>query len=393
MPKQRSAKRNRDGIVVRDQHAMKGKREGSRWLYRAWDSAAERYRSKAFDNGPDDEGRRQPGCAAGDAWAKAQAQRFGLGLDSAAVASLRTVAEQFLATREQLGRSAGHLQAIRWTVAKAGEAGLDDLSDRTLPARCQRWLGRLTAQRPGQRSATPASARVRNHHLAILRSVAAFGVRRRLVVANPFLAVDRFDESRRHRPVYTLAELREMVSEAHRADPWWPFAMLAVYTGARSETLRSITWAMVDWSAGKLRIPAELMKANADLRATIQAELRAVLEAAPGVGSATILPPGIAGLTSDATNERMQAYLERIGIEPNGRSVHAIRHSHASLLVATGLSSFLTMDRLGHSSTQTSKHYSAGADEFRDAVRAEGWTEGELFLRRAPPAQVAKAKG
>jgi len=164
-------------------------------------------------------------------------------------------------------------------------------------------------------------------------------------------------------------------------DQWWLFIVLVAYTGLRSETVRNLTWDMVDWEARRLRVPAEIVKTNSDIRAPIQPELGEILREIQGqTKRKTILPATIAELNSDRANELTQKFLLRNGVIPNGRSVHAFRHTVASLLTATGMTTFLVMDSVGHSSTETSKHYSHGADEFREQVVKEGWKEGELDI-------------
>jgi integrase len=281
----------------------------------------------------------------------------------------------------------------------ACDAGVDDLSERALPDVVQRWLGSLKVSQRGKAPQSeagiaaakarkskqpPASPRTKNKYLTVLRSIGNHAVRRRMMTYNPFDAVERFAEPRRFRHGYTIDELRRLVSDDRRDDHWWLFVVLAAYTGLRSETIRSLTWNMVDWQTNRIRVPADITKTNSDVRVPIQPELRTVLAENPGIGSTPILPADIAAMTSDQANVETQAYLRRCGIEPNGRSVHAFRHTVASLLTATGLSPFLVMDAVGHLSTITSKHYARGADDYRDRVKAEGWPDGEFFFRRMP---------
>jgi integrase len=268
-----------------------------------------------------------------------------------------------------------------------------------MPDLVQRWLGSLKTGPRGKPPTTksrveaakaqlakrPAcSPRTKNKYLTILRSIGNHAVRRRMMTYNPFDAVERFAEARRFRSGYTIDELRSLVSDDHREDHWWLFVVLAAYTGLRSETLRLLTWNMVDWQTNRIRVPAAITKSYADVRVPIQPELRAILEDAPGIGANPILSTKIAKMTSDQANLETQAYLRRCSIERNGRSVHAFRHTVASLLTATGLSPFLVMDAVGHLSTITSKHYAHGADDYRDRVKAEKWNEGEFMLRRKP---------
>jgi integrase len=407
MPRKRRSERTRDSVSIYDVWAAKGRREGKRWVYRVWDNQVRKYRRQAFADQPvDDANRKKPGCAAGDAWATKQLAKFQLGQDSATVVTLRTAGESFLGVREALGRSASQLGIIRFVLEAACAAGVGDLTDRTVPDLVQRWLGSLKASPRGKppsseasiaaakaRKAkqTAASPRTKNRYLTVLRSIGNHAVRRRMLTYNPFDAVERFSEARRFRRGYTIDELRRLVSDDRRDDHWWLFVVLAAYTGLRSETLRSLTWNMVDWQANRIRVPAAITKTNADVRVPIQPELRAILEDSPGIGSSPILPTRIAAMTSDQANVETQAYLRRCGIEPNGRSVHAFRHTAASLLTATGLSPFLVMDAVGHLSTITSKHYARGADDYRDRVKSEKWTEGEFKLRDNPDGQKSSA--
>jgi integrase len=299
----------------------------------------------------------------------------------------------------------------------------------------QRHLAKLIAHRPEQVSTPEASARVKNHHINILRSIGEFAKDKQLLIRNPFDMLERFDEPKRYRKVFTIAELRRMLSDgarypwrhrkktealvaAHKGDleaaakaavvpveairhrldakegkedDWWIFVVLAAYTGMRSETLRLLKWHMVDWEARRLRVPAEDVKSNSAVRAPIQPELGEILhKLQPHSKSVTLLPDSIAGVTSDRANERTQAFLLRNGVIPNGRSVHCFRHTVASLLTASGMSSFLVMDAVGHSAIDSSKHYSHGADEFREQVVKEKWKEGEFYFRRKPPSKAKK---
>ncbi len=312
------------------------------------------------------------------------AAKVRLGLESAATPTVEELANQFIVRLESLGRTESRIREVRTATAKAIAAGINDLADPSLPERTQYWLSKMAACRKGQKKPKPSTARTKNSCLLILRTIANFGIKQRRLLYNPFQACDLFKEARRFRKVYTIEELRRIVSDDHRDEPWWMFAVLAAYTGLRSSTLRALTWSMVDWKANRIRVPAEITKTEMDVRAPIQPELKAILQRAPGVGTSPIF--SVEGRsTSDRSNEMMQQYLRTVGVEPMGRSVHCFRHSVASLLTATGMTPYLVMDAVGHASMVTSKHYSRGADEYREQVKAEGWLEGEFFLKRMSP--------
>jgi integrase len=375
----------RTGIVIRDQWAQKGRQEGARWLYRVWDPMIRRYKSRAFAVGADDVGRRKPGCVLGDSWATKTAARFGLGLDSASTVSLTQAGQLFLGKLEMRDVSEGHIRGVQFVLDAAAKAGIDDLTDSFVSEKTQAWLSRKSANRPGQKQNKEISARTKNFYLATLCAVANHSIRRGFLIKNPFLACDKFKEARVFRKVYTVDELRIIVSDLGREDPLWLFIVLAAFTGLRSETIRKLQWSMVDWKAKRIRVPASITKMESDVNVPIQHELKAILEERPGIGSIPIVPLEIAELTSDRINELTKRYLQRIGIESKGRSVHCFRHSVASLLTATGMGPFSVMDAIGHSSPVTSKHYSRGADEYREQVKDENWEEGQFYFRREPP--------
>lgn len=365
-----------DGITIT--------RRGDRWLYRVGDGAGGR-RNKTFARDPEaDANRRIRGCAAGDAWAERMRAALVLKQETGGRVLLAQVGEAYAVTREAAGRSAAQVGIIRNVVERAVAGGLNDLHDDALPDRCQRFLARLTACRPGQRTPTPASPRLRNKVLTVLRAIGSYTVKRRLLAHNPFAAVERAKEKRRLRPTFRIDELRELVADVHRADPAFILAALAVYTGQRSETLRLMTWGMVDWERRRIVIPSAILKQDLPVRAPLQVELADLLRPIAGVGSATIVPPSTAR-DSDHANEVFQGYLRRCGIAYEKRGLHALRHSFASLLTATGVPMGLVMDAVGHAQTQTARGYQSGATDYVDQVRREAWLEGELYLRRDPP--------
>ena len=146
MPRKRQGERDRDGVSIRDEWALRGRRTGGRWLYRVWDSVAKKYRARVFADAPEmDANRKTPGCAAGDAWAETQGARFYLKLDTAKGVTLRAVGEKYLENRTALGRSKSQLGVIRLVLDAAVAAGISDLMDPNVPDITQQWLSRLPA--------------------------------------------------------------------------------------------------------------------------------------------------------------------------------------------------------------------------------------------------------
>ena len=177
MTKKRKSTPNRDGVVIRDQWAAKKAQVGKRWLYRVRDTSNRRYLSGVFDSDhAGDTDRREPGCVAGDAWAKQQQALLTLGVvadgqvtnhSSAAPAiSLETLGRRYLLDRENSGDEKptdAYLNAIRWTLKNLADAGIADLTDEGLPDRLTAWFGRLQAHRFGQQTSVAVTARTKMH--------------------------------------------------------------------------------------------------------------------------------------------------------------------------------------------------------------------------------------
>lgn len=380
--------------IIRDGIARPRLRCGA-WQYRVWDPIKRGYATASFrpdpQRFPSDAGRTD-GCTLGDEWAKQMGARAMLGESVAAKPTLAALGDDYRINREAAGRSDSQLGIIKYTVDAAVAAGINDLTDPLLAQRCQLWLNKFQARRHGQRRGKPASPRTKNRMIVTLRSVARRGVRQGLIPRNPFELVELYKEDKADRPTYSITELRRIVSDDNSDKDAWLFAVLAAYTGLRSETIRSLRWNMIDWETKRWRIPASITKCRMDVRTRVQPELLDILEPMARVGSATILPPKLADMTSDRANEVMQEYLASIELGQSGRSVHAFRHTVAALLTALNMTAFSVMDALGHSSVATSKHYSRAAADYRDQVEAEGWgSDGDFYLRRTPPGRKQKA--
>ena len=367
-------------------------RRASSWLYRVRDQAGNR-RSKTFKRDQEVDGdRRKDGCAAGDQWAAKQRALYTLGQATGGKVLLADWGEAYAQEAAATGCSASYGAIIRNAVMRAGQAGIADLAAGNVKGKTLSWLASLTACRPGQRNPTPASPRLKNKMLIVLRSIAAAAVKDGALVRNPFAAVKQAREIEKDPRCFTLAELRNMVMDKHAGHHAYLLAVLAVYTGQRSETLRNITWAMVDWERRRIVIPGEITKQDRPVRCPIQPELAEILKLMARVNGQTIIPAGTAR-DSDHANEVFSRYLRDCKIPHLGRGLHVVRASHASLLIATGTSSMLVMDYVGWTQTQTMRRYVKAADNYRDQVRDEGWLEDMLYLRRKPPGAMKRKTG
>ena len=185
-------------------------------------------------------------------------------------------------------------------------------------------------------------------------------------------------------PPVTAAEIEilaeEQVGQVLRAvsgRSLYPIAALALATGMRRGELLALAWGNVDLAAGKVRIErsVEQTKAGglrikatktkhgrrtialpastvADLRAhrTAQQELRLRLGLGGRLPDDALVFPNLEGsvrspnaLTKEWTRATIDLKLPRV-------SLHALRHTHASQLIASGMDVLTISRRLGHGS-------------------------------------------
>lgn len=425
------------GVIIRDQWKRSGRaRAGKRWLYRVWNPHRQCYLPRSFEHDPA-AGRRLPGCAEGDAWANWVKGQVMAGITDPAIneeailqaetpsialliepsapgaalvaeesqttppsstatgsqvpngSSLAWVGARFLESINDDDHSEGHLDAVAWTLSVCEEAGLDDLRELGLATALHKHLSTLVSRRPKQMSTVPISARTKNHHVAILRSIGTFALESGYTSLDPFLRLKRFKEERTRRDVYTIDDLRFLLADDNNVGPWYRFVVLAAYTGLRSSTLTHLTWDMVKWDNKRLHVPASIIKSKRDVLAPIQPELETLLKAWRREGG-PLLDHDISRRDSDSVNDALPRFIKnQCGVYAStlsAQGVHAFRHSVASLLAATGMTTFSIMDAIGHDSMESSKHYAQGAEEYRQIVQEEGWSIGQFHLRTLPPA-------
>ena len=149
---------------------------------------------------------------------------------------------------------------------------------------------------------------------------------------------------------------------------------------------------MIDWERNRIDIPAEILKQDAPVRVPLQPELGDVLRPIAKHNHGTIVGVGTVR-DSDHANEVFTAYLKLCGIPRDGRGLHVLRASHASLLIASGTPATAVQTAVGWTQVQTMHRYIRGAEDYREQVKAEAWPEDELFLRRLPPVQRVRASG
>ncbi len=369
-----------DGVSI----VRKGKGARLAYLYRVYDAHGNR-RAKSFRRTDVDANRDHPGTAEGDAWAERMRAQATLRGAVAAKLPLAKAAESYAVMAEGAGLSESYVGIVRNIAARAVAAGIADLRADDVAMRTAAWLARLTAARPGQRTPSKASPRLKNKALTVLRTIAQQQVKEGRLDRNPFAAVRRTKEVATEAKLFTIAELRTLVRDVHAKEPGWMLAVLGIYTGQRSETLRCLTWDMIDWDRGRINVPGAIVKQDNPVRVPLQAELAELLAPRAQRNASTIVPAGTVR-DSDHANEVFTDYLvATCKIPRENRGLHVLRASHASLLIATGTPPTIVQTSVGWTQAQTMHRYIRAAEDYRDQVKDEGWPADDLYLRRDPP--------
>jgi integrase len=161
-----------------------------------------------------------------------------------------------------------------------------------------------------------------------------------------------------------------------RGEELYQFVALALGSGMRRGELCALAWSAVDLSTGKVRVERSLEQTRAGLRikqpktkhgrrtialpASLVAELREYrrtqqeLRLRLGLGKmpddALVFPnlDGSSPRKPDAVTKAWRRVIKRLGL--SDVSLHALRHTHASQLIASGMDILTISRRLGHGS-------------------------------------------
>jgi integrase len=185
---------------------------------------------------------------------------------------------------------------------------------------------------------------------------------------------------------------RELLDRLH-GQPLYMLASLALATGARRNELLALRWQDIDLDAGRLRIETALEQTRAhgirvkapktrkgrrtiSLPAATVTELRAHWRAqqeqrlALGMGKSPAESPVLATLegkpqSPGAITKAWSRAMDAIGMPDTG--LHSLRHTHVSMLIASGVDILTISRRIGHASVKvtldTYGHMIHGTDD------------------------------
>jgi integrase len=365
-------------------------------------------------------------------------------LDFTGLLADRLTAEGCSAQRVTLVRAVGRCAAAE------GFGG--DMRRDSFPARLHGWIAGLrvgwsmAADAPNRRrTCPPLSPATRNKVLIIAKQATGLAVALRRLPFNPLTLVKPFPEPSTLKPLFTVAELRRMVSDEARdhaateraaleaaiakhgggrvaavkaiaaerechwssiynalgrapePDPWHLACCLMVYTGCRAQEAMALRWEWIRWDARVIMLKLTddyANKSDAERLIPLEPELAEILRpAAKPAGH--ILPPeiraggsGVKRFASAAQGKgagdftaALGRYLHRIGLDMQDRTAHSLRHCFITLKLARA---DMNVERLRKAVGHADFSTTMGYGKQSQLFEAEvdQWPDATLWLRR-----------
>ena len=265
------------------------------------------------------------------------------------------------------------------------------------------------SRQPGQ----PVSAGTKLCYLATIRAVVHAAVVQHHLPFDPVAGVKAPRTRKTIMQTLTMDEARSCVAPAMKSDPYFLRFALLLYLGLRerSEGLQ-LRWEDYDTDRQIMQVRErdginQLKTGEREI--PVPRELTEILDETPRRGPYLVCDEirlgGNGDLVADRTDyTRFKAYLRRalLPLDPtekqsftvNARvdqiSRHSLRHLHARIMAATGVSLASLKSRLGHTAISTTMIYAEGADSYEALV--EKWTKGQWMLRPVVAEEQAVAQ-
>jgi len=252
------------------------------------------------------------------------------------------------------------------------------------------------------KEARPLSAKTVRHVAGLVSSAFARAERWGLVKTNP---VTRSEPPvpKKHRGIALTPTQQELVF-ASATGPWCLAAFLefAAATGARRGEILALRWSdiqdgraiitrsltqtrqVLEFKGTKTERPRDVKVPTSALAALVEHRMRQDdfrRQNGPdyrGDLDLIFANPDGTPLRPNSVSSAVSLLFRRLGL-PKGASLHSLRHSHGSHLLANGVPLPVVSERLGHSSVRTTAEVYAHALRGQDDEAAQRWDE---FQRR-----------
>ena len=218
------------------------------------------------------------------------------------------------------------------------------------------------------------STRTVGHVHRVMHKALTVAVEWSLLLRNPAAVAKPPKIQAREIEIITVEQAQKILQRL-RGRPLYPMIVLALATGMRRGELLALRWCDIDLSAGKVRVERSLEQTKAGLRfkepktkhgrrsikipdsvvAELKAHWRQQQEQRLRLGQGRAVEDDLIFANLDGTvrnpNTTTQEWLRFLSeFELPGVTLHALRHTHASQLIAAGMDPVSISRRLGHAS-------------------------------------------
>jgi integrase len=299
-------------------------------------------------------------------------------LESTGQAPVRNTTVQSFCDSWLAGKRLSVSHATARRLERAVELFLDGLGARAEKPLAGVTASDIAAYRDARLAENLADGTLR-HYIKALGSIFSAARRAGLVLVNPVEAVELPRKRAHERTTFNVAELRTLLALA--SPQWATLLLLGWYTGGRLMDLARLSWDAVDLVAGTITITQG--KTGAKVVVPTHSELGEHLASIAGDHGGPLCPTLAATPATgrDGLSQQFIKLMRAAGIDPQEvktskhsftlKSFHSLRHSFASALANSGVSSELRMRLTGHKSAAVHLGYThLELETLRGAINA-----------------------
>jgi integrase/recombinase XerC len=371
----------RDGVFIIDLYATQGRTIGKRWWVRIWDRRQRRYTaSKTFET--KDQAR---------SWAVQQRADLDRGLIQPGKQMLASIGAEWIKEAERSGKNGLHVNRGRVLLHQLDQAGIKEVTSPHFAKDLTEWLQKLTAMEVNlsgklrRKRKLQLSNATKNRLLSYVKAMIHLAMKRGRLAIDPLRGVAMLPEIKRIKPVFSVDELRHLLSDQYRTNPYWLVFALLTYTGMRFGEAHHLRWEWVDFASGVIVLrshPDFRLKTHEERIVPLQPELADILRPMACRTGWIIANDALRNASQKLSWATFRRFLTEAGLRIDGRSPHSTRHTWISLMMATGTNVLDVKEWAGHRQLCTTEGYARQRSIYRTTVI--GWPTGTLCLRSTP---------
>jgi integrase len=210
-----------------------------------------------------------------------------------------------------------------------------------------------------------------NRRVRAIKAIMKMAERKHFAPVQNWREVSRYKEPKGKLHFFTAPEVKRIIS--YCKPPWLTVCLLGARAGLRRAEIHTLTWADIDFKAGRVHIsPKEgwMPKDNERRYIPMADDLKAHLRAARASsrGSYVVMGEDGARITIDGLTTGFRDRVHRAGLTGG---IHTLRHTFASHLAQAGVPLYSISKMLGHSSITTTEIYAHLCPDVMDtAIKA-----------------------